>query len=115
MCKDSDVVPSDYYSCHFWSDGARNGDSRDQKGFREGRDLERVCVCVGECVTVNRFCPLWALVCQALAVAQRPGFYCLCNWLTCLIRLMGTDQGSGGVELMEAFGLQLGGVRSFMQ
>lgn len=40
-----------------------------------------------------------------LGAAQRPGFYYLYNWVTCLIRLVRTDQGRGGVELMEAFGL----------
>ena len=38
-----------------------------------------------------------------------------CSWLTYLIRLMGTDQGRGGVEWIETFGLSLGGVRSFRQ
>lgn len=75
------------------------------RGVPEKVGTWKGCVGRGEYVTVDRFCPLWALVCQILGVAQRPGFYCLCNWLTCLIRLMGTDQSSGGVELMAAFGL----------
>lgn len=65
--------------------------------------------CGGECVTLDMSptLPPLALVCQELGAAQRPGFCYLCSWLTCLIRLMGTDQGRGGVELMEIFGLYL--------
>lgn len=47
-------------------------------------------------MTLDRSVLSWP--CQVWGAAQRPGFYCLCTWLTCFIGSMGTDQDRGGVD-----------------
>lgn len=86
-------------------------------GILRGREKVGICrECKGRICDLGYVShALWALVCQVLGAAQRPGFYYLYRWLPCLIRLIGTDQGRGGVGLMETFGLYQGGVRSFIQ
>lgn len=50
----------------------------------------------GGCVTLDR--SALSRPCQVLGASQRPGFCCLCTWLTCFIESMGTDRGRGGVD-----------------
>lgn len=91
MCQDAVVVSANYYNCHCWLDGARMGILRGRGKVGIWRECKgRIC----DLGYVSH--SIWALICQVSGAAQRPGFYYLCRWLTCLIRLIGTNQGRVG-------------------
>ena len=79
---------------------------------------------VREKVGICRECKgrIWICLPRSLGLGLPSVGGCPETWLllslqvvACLIRLIGTDQGRGGVGLMETFGLYQGGVRSFIQ